>query len=176
MFLNISYTWRILYRALWSPSTLCSSLLPKSIISLEHCFHPVWDSKVQDDTSSSEPSMLTTLWCKFRSIIQMQRTLWGHRVRPRVDSNLAESPACSQFVATHMSLCWGSSAATGRKTSCSNRSLMPVQKKLICRESFLCGQQTERQLSWFEPHSFYSTRYTSKSLRLLKNYQSHISF
>lgn len=125
-------------------------------------FHPTRDSEGQGDwkenphtTSSSEPSTLTMLWCEFRSIIQMQCTLWGHKVRLRADSNLAESSARSQFVATHVNLCWGSSAPKSRKSPCSSRSLPPIQKKIICREGLLCGQQRKRQLSWFDPHSHF---------------------
>lgn len=62
-------------------------------------------------TSSSEPSMLTMLWCELGSIIQMQCTFWGHEVTLRDDNNLAESSVCPHFVARHVSLCWGSSKA-----------------------------------------------------------------
>lgn len=84
--------------------------------------HDDWKDKPHT-TSILGPITLITLLCEFISIIQTQCTLWGHKVRLRVNSNLAECSAHSQFVATQVSLCWGSSAPQTRKSPCSNSSL-----------------------------------------------------
>lgn len=125
-----------------------------SIFTLRETASTWWLEGESPHTSSLGPIMLIMLLCQFRSIIQMQGMLWGHKVRLRVNSNLAESSAHSQFVATQVNLCWGSSAPQTRKSPCSNSSLAPLWKKIIWWEGLLCGQQ-RKQCLWFDSHSHF---------------------